>query len=245
MEIVVLIKQTIDMDQLKLNENSEPITENLPLKVDVLSKNAIEAAIQLKEKYSAHVTGIIFGTDKSTSAMKEAYAMGVDDGIIVTGYKRTEPSITASVLHDKIKNIEFDLIILGNQSSDSYSGLLGGMLATKLGIPIMSNAIGIEIKNENVEVTIEGDKYDFIEEAKKPCVISVAQEINTPRLPNVMQIMSAGKKKINIEESGAVYIDNINTLSNKAPKNDRKKIIYEEEDEGIDNVAKILKGVTR
>ena len=72
MEIVVLIKQTIDMDQLKLNENSEPITENLPLKVDVLSKNAIEAAIQLKEKYSAHVTGIIFGTDKSTSAMKEA-----------------------------------------------------------------------------------------------------------------------------------------------------------------------------
>ena len=41
--------------------------------------------MQLKEKNGGKVTGIIFGTEKSNSAMKEAYAMGVDEGFIITG----------------------------------------------------------------------------------------------------------------------------------------------------------------
>ena len=61
MDIAVLVKQTVDMDQIKLNDENEPIMDNLPLKMDILSKNAIEAAVQLKEKYGGKVTGIIFG----------------------------------------------------------------------------------------------------------------------------------------------------------------------------------------
>ncbi len=242
MDIIVLIKQTIDMDQIKLNDNNEIIKEDLPLKTDILSKNAIEAAVQLKEKYSGNVTGIIFGTEKSTSTMKEAYAMGVDDGYIIKGYEKSDPFITSKVLANKIKNIKSDLVILGNQSSDSYSGLLPGLLSSELNMNLLSNAIKIEIKDNNVDATIESENDEIIMECNLPAIISVAQEINEPRLPNVMKIMAAGRKKIDIEDTDIKYGDDDKILSDKAPENKRKKIIYEDEN-GIDEIAKILKVV--
>ncbi len=242
MDIIVLIKQTVDMDQIKLNDSNEAITENLPLKTDILSKNAIEAAVQLKEKYGGNVTGIIFGTEKATSSMKEAYAMGVDDGYIIKGYEKSDPLITSKVLSDKIKTIKNDLIILGNQSSDSYSGLLQGLLASKLNVSLLSNAIKIEINNGNVDVTTESENEDIIMESPLPAIISVAQEINEPRLPNVMKIMAAGRKNINIEDTDIKYGDDDKILSNKAPENKRKKIVYEDS-KGIDEIAKILRVV--
>ena len=242
MDIIVLIKQTIDMDQIKLNDSNEAITENLPLKTDVLSKNAIEAAVQLKERYGGKVTGIIFGTEKATSSMKEAYAMGVDDGYIIKGYERSDPFITSKVLSDKIKTIKNDLIILGNQSSDSYSGLLQGLLASELNMNLLSNAIKIEINGSNVDVTVESENEEITVESPLPAIISVAQEINEPRLPNVMKIMAAGRKNINIEKPDIKYEDDDKILSDKAPENKRKKIIYED-NKGVDEIAKILRVV--
>ena len=56
--------------------------------------------------------------------MKEAYAMGVDEGILITGYSENNPVLTAKVLAQKIKQLHYDLVILGNQSADSMSGMV-------------------------------------------------------------------------------------------------------------------------
>ncbi|MEM0140216.1 MAG: electron transfer flavoprotein subunit beta/FixA family protein [Ferroplasma sp.] len=242
MDIIVLIKQTVDMDQIKLNDQNEPIMEDLPLKMDILSKNAVEAAVQLKEKYTGNITGIIFGTERSTSTIKEAYAMGVDEGIVLTGYKKSDPMVTAAVLSTAIKKLKYDIIVLGDQSSDSYSGLLAGLLSSSLGINLVTNAINILIDGESANVTTEGETEDVTVSTSLPAVISVAQEINDPRLPNVMQIMKAGKKAITVEDGKAEYNDDSKIISDKAPESQRKKIIYED-DKGVDEIAKILKVV--
>ncbi|WP_337859876.1 electron transfer flavoprotein subunit beta/FixA family protein [Ferroplasma sp.] len=242
MDIAVLIKQTVDMDQIKLNDNNEPIMDNMPLKMDILSKNAVEAAVQLKEKYGGKVTGIIFGTDRSTSTMKEAYAMGVDEGTVITGYKKSDPMVTASVISCELNKSKYNIIILGDQSSDSYSGLLAGLLSSALGLNVITNAINIEINGETANVTVESESEDITVETNLPAIVSVAQEINEPRLPKVMQIMMAGKKNINIVEGKPEYKDDTKILSDKAPESQRKKIIYED-GKGIDEVAKILRVV--
>lgn len=242
MDIAVLVKQTVDMDQIKLNDENEPIMDNLPLKMDILSKNAIEAAVQLKEKYGGKVTGIIFGTEKSTSTMKEAYAMGVDEGTVIKGYQKSDPLVTAGVIAAELKKAKYDIIILGDQSSDSYSGLLAGLLASELDLNVITNAINIEVKDKIANVTMESENEDVTVETGLPAVVSVAQEINEPRLPKVMQIMMAGKKNINIVDGNPGYEDDTKILSDRAPENERKKIIYED-GKGIDEVAKILKVV--
>ena len=244
LNIVVLIKQILDIDQLKIDSSTgEPILQNVPLKVENLSKNAIEAAVQLKEKNGGKVTGIIFGTDKSGSAMKEAYAMGVDEGHLIQGYKGNNPALTANILSKKIKELgNVDCVILGNQSADSYTGLLPGMISNILGVPLLGNGSSIEADGEGFKIRRVLEEKDEIVRAQKPCVISVTQEINQPRLPPVLQIMAAGRKPINSSNAEDDSFETPKILSNRAPKSERKRQIFEDIEKGIAEITKVIKG---
>lgn len=240
--IIVLIKQILDIDQMKTNSTTgEPITEGVPLRIENLSKNAIEAAIRIKEKHGGKVTGIIFGSEQSTSAMKEAYAMGVDEGIVIKGYKNENPSVTAKVLSEKAKSLEYDMILLGNQSADTYTGLLPGKISNLLGIPLLGNAISIDPEEGGVKVTRVLEDHNVILKSPFPVVVSVSQEINEPRLPPVLQIIKAGKKEIKMEESSLTEASSITVISDRAPKSERKREIYEEADKGIPTLIRVIK----
>lgn len=231
---------------MKTDKNTgEPQTQNLPLRIENLSKNAIEAAVQLKEKFGGKVTGLIFGTDKSNAAMKEAYAMGVDDGVVITGYQENSPSLTAKVLSEKIKSMEHDIVILGNQSADTYTGVLPGMISTLLGEPLIGNSISIEPEDGQVKVTRVLEDHNVVITSALPAVISVAQEINEPRLPPVLQIMAAGRKPINTVQAAETAEPHVKVLSDRAPKSDRKREIFEDAEKGIPELVKAIKEVTR
>lgn len=244
--IAVLIKQIPDIDQMKTDQNTgEPLTQNLPLRIENLSKNAIEAAVQLKEKNGGKVTGIIFGTEKSNAAMKEAYAMGVDEGFVITGYRENSVSFTAKVLSEKLKSLEHDIVILGNQSADTYTGMLPGMLSSLLDEPLIGNAISIEPADGQVKVTRVLEDHNVVLSSKLPAVVSVAQEINEPRLPPVLQIMAAGRKPINTEQAADGEESGVKVLSDRAPKSDRKREVYEDPEKGIPELVKAIKEATR
>lgn len=240
--VIVLIKQILDIDQMKTDPSTgEPITQNIPLRIENLSKNAIEAAVRIKEKFGGKVTGIIFGTEQSNAAMKEAYAMGVDDGFVIKGYRGNNPTLTARVLAEKIKSLEYDMILLGNQSANTYTGLLPGKMSAILGLPLLGNAVSIEPKDGEVNVTRVLEDHNAVLGGKLPAIISVAQEINEPRLPPVLQIMAAGRKPINVEEASASDDSTIKAISNKAPRSDRKREIFEDVDKAIPEIAKVIK----
>ena len=48
--------------------------------------------------------------------MKEAYAMVVDEGFVITGYQEGNVALTAMVLATKISQIPHDIVLLVNQS---------------------------------------------------------------------------------------------------------------------------------
>ncbi len=244
--IVVLIKQIPDLELIKVNTSTgDPILEGVPYRFENLSKNAVETAVRIKEKNGGKITAVLFGTDKATQVMKEAYAMGVDEGYILTGYVDSNPRLTAQVLAEKIKQIPHDLVILGNQSADSMTGLLPGMISSLLNEPILSSAISIELNNRTVKISSGTENETLTMEAQMPAVVSVAQEINEPRFPSVMQIIAAGRKKINIEPAQIKSEPMSKIISNKAPKSDRKRIIFEDVDKGAQEVAKVIKEVNR
>ncbi|MGC8610566.1 MAG: electron transfer flavoprotein subunit beta/FixA family protein [Thermoplasmata archaeon] len=240
--IIVLFKQILDIDQMKIDEKTgEPITKNLPYKIEDLSKNAIEEAVRIKEKHGGKVIAITFGGEQATMSMKEALAMGADEGIILKGYKENNPSLTAEVLATKIKTMQYDLIIMGNQSADSYTGLLPGKLAVKLNLPLLGNAIKLELEGRKARITRSGDEMDYIIESELPAIVSVEQEINEPRLPPLVQIMMAGKKPTKVEEIKVNVNSSKKVISNKAPKSDRKRVIFEDIDKGVEEIAKVIR----
>jgi electron transfer flavoprotein beta subunit len=244
--IIVLIKQILDIDQMKTDPSTgEPIVQGVPFRIENLSKNAIEAAVRIKEKFGGKVTGIIFGSEQSTAAMKEAYAMGVDDGFVIKGYAGKNPSVTARVLSEKIKSLPYDMVILGNQSADTYTGLLPGKLSAILGIPLLGNAVSIEPGANEVKVTRVMEEQNAVLSSRLPALISVAQEINEPRLPPVLQIIKAGKKQITVEQTSVAVTSSVKILSNKAPRSDRRREVFEEVDKGIPTVVKVIKEAMR
>ncbi len=240
--IIVLIKQILDIDQMKTNPSTgEPITEGVPMRIENLSKNAIEAAVRIKEKSGGKVTGIIFGGEQSSSAMKEAYAIGVDEGIVIKGYKGKNPSVTAKVLSDKIRTLPYDMVILGNQSADTYTGLLPGKLSSLLNVPLLGNAVSIEPGEKEVKVTRVLEDHNVILKGNFPVIISVSQEINEPRLPAVLQIIKAGKREIKMEIATIQDSSSIKVLSDKAPKSERKKEVYEDPEKAIPVLTRVIK----
>lgn len=244
-DIVVLIKQMPDLEQVKPDPTTgEPQLKNVPLKLENLSENSVEEAVRLKEKYGGKVTAVIFGTEQSSAILKKAYAMGADEGYIITGFKGNNPSLTAKVLGEKIKALKHDIVILGNQSADSISGLLAGKVASYLGIPLLGNANSIEVDGSTVKLKRSLEENNLIVQASFPVVISVTQEINEPRLPPVMQIMQAGRKPINTEAS-TLAGRGVRVISNKAPKSERKKLIFEDMEKGIAEIAKVIREESR
>ncbi|MEM0138686.1 MAG: electron transfer flavoprotein subunit beta/FixA family protein [Thermoplasmatales archaeon] len=244
--IVVLIKQIPDLELVKVNQSTgEPILEGVPYRFENLSKNAVEEAVRLKEKNGGKVTAVLFGNEKGTQVMKEAYAMGVDEGYVITGYQEGNYSLTSKVLASKISQIPHDIVILGNQSADSMSGLIGGKISAILNIPYISNALKVELSGQKVRVMSSGEAENVEMEADLPAVVSVTQEINEPRFPPVMQIIQAGRKKINIEQSQVREESGIRVISRIAPKSERKRIIFEDLDKGAQEVAKVIREVAK
>ena len=101
MNIVVCIKQVPDTTEVKLDPKTGTlIREGIPSIINPDDKGALELALQLKDKYGAHVTVLTMGLPQADAALREALAMGVDRAILLTdrklggafeGYRRRSP----------------------------------------------------------------------------------------------------------------------------------------------------------
>ncbi|EQD79007.1 Electron transfer flavoprotein, beta subunit [mine drainage metagenome] len=241
-DIIVLVKQMPDLEQVKIDPATrEPLLKNVPRTIETLSEHAVEEAVRIKEKFKGKITAILLGNEQSSAIMKKAFAIGADEGIIIDGYEESNPANTARILASKIKEIKHDIVILGNQSADSITGLIPGMISSILKEPLLGNAGKIDIDGNKVKIMriLEEDNVEI--ESTMPAIISITQEINEPRLPPVMQIMAAGKKPIKAEKITPLYPKGTKLVSNRVPKSERKKLIFEDIDKGIPEIVKVLK----
>ncbi|MEM3832716.1 MAG: electron transfer flavoprotein subunit beta/FixA family protein [Thermoprotei archaeon] len=239
MKFGVLLKLSLDMSQIKLNEDGRPKIET-PLRVNDVDKNALEEAIRFKEKIGGKVTvlSIIKWGPRSVrerevrELIKSALAIGADEAYVIDDEKiyDTDPSVTAFVLAELIKKLGgFDIIFAGEGTIDSFSSQVPYRVAEILGIRSVGYARKIEIINNNT-FRVYCDYEDYIEvvEVNSPLLITVTQEINTPRLPTITQILAASRKpfvKWNLNDVGLSGIINVvNIVDMKPLKVERRGI---------------------
>lgn len=236
MRIVPLVKQVLDVDQVKTDPDGNVKTEGVPLKLSNYDKNAVEAAVRIREKNPGTEIVALATGPNIKEGVKEALAMGCDKAVIVnlSEFKGGDTLANSRVLAAAIKKIGgVDLIIGGEGSLDSYSGFMGPRLSARLGVPLVSYAVGLEIAGTMAKVksNVGGILEDF--EVPMPCVVTVSEEINQPRLPPLLQILQAGKKPIQewkLADLGLQPQDvgpagsGLMILKNQAPKMDRKRI---------------------
>lgn len=200
MEIIVLIKQVPDINEVKIDpETNNIIRQGIPSVINPFDKNAIEEALVQKEKHGGKVTVITMGPPQAAEALKECIAMGCDEVIHLSdaAFGGSDTLATSTALAAAIQKIgQYDLILCGKQATDGDTAQVGPETAEFLGIAQVTYAAAIEINGDTATIKREADCGYEILEVKMPVMISVTKIINEPRLPSIKGRMKANRAEV-------------------------------------------------
>ena len=207
MKILVTAKKVVDVELTIRVDNGAIVEDGLQYVINAWDESAVEAAVQLKENNGAETTLVSVGGGDNTDMIRRCYAMGIENGIHIedSALDKADSSIFARVMQKVYEKGDYDLVITGKQAQDTDGGQTGIILAEYLGLPCVSNIVGIEvIDDQHIKVSRSGDAGTEILDVTLPAVISVDVSINEPRLPQMRGIMMAKKKKIEVMDLAAL-----------------------------------------
>ncbi len=197
MNILSIIKQTLDTEEKFSIKQGQINEDGVEYIMNPYDEYAVEEAIKLKEEFGGEVTVITVGPSRAESALRTALAMGADKAIIVEDESLFGDEFTTSkILAAVVKNRSFDLILGGNMSIDNGAGQVGPRLAEELGIPYVTTITQLKIEGSKAKVVrdVEGDAETI--ELSLPFLATAQQGLNEPRYPSLPGIMKAKKKPI-------------------------------------------------
>ena len=201
MKIVVCIKQVPDTKGgVQFNPDG---TLNRAAMLTIMNpddKAGLEAALRIKDKFGAEVTALTMGLPKAEEVLREAMAMGADNGILVTDrvLGGADTWATSSTIAGALRNIDYDIIITGRQAIDGDTAQVGPQIAEHLGIPVISYAEDIKVDGDSVVVKRQFDDRYHMLKAKMPVLITALSELNDPRYMTPGGIFDAYKKDITV-----------------------------------------------
>lgn len=234
MKILTTVKKVVDVELTIHVEDGAIVEKGLQYVINAWDESAVEAAVQLKENNNAETTLVSIGGEDNIDIIRRCYAMGIENGIHVNDPALAEAdSFTyAKVLQKVFEKGNYDLVITGKQAQDTDNGQTGIILAEYLGLPCVSNVIGIEvIDDQHIKVSRLGDAGTEIVELELPAVVTVDVSINEPRLPAMRGIMMAKKKAIDVMDLAALGTS-YDEVGGTAPKSEIVEFIAQEKREG-------------
>ncbi len=208
MKIILCLKQVPDTEAtIKIGADQKSVVEaGIKFIMNPYDEFALEEALRIKEANgsgSIHVLSV--GPDRAKEVLRTAVSLGVDDvTLLQTTALGLDGLATAKVLAGKIKELGFDLILLGKEAIDDGSMQVGPMLAEFLGIPCITVVTKLKVDGDSVIAEREGDSGLEVLQAKLPCIITCQKGLNEPRYPSIRGVMLAKKKEIAVQ---AVQMD--------------------------------------
>ncbi len=206
LNIIVTAKQVMDpetpatayrVDRENKRVNSEA---RIAAVINGFDENGVEAALRIKDALKdVKVTVLSAGSAFTMDVMKKALSMGSDEMVLVQDpalENVSDSTITAKALAAAVKKIgSFDLIIAGRQASDWDNAQVPLGLAELLGVPCICLTRKVEVKGREVVCErVTGNVHEVIS-APLPAVVTVSNELGTPRYPTLRNIMAAARKQ--------------------------------------------------
>lgn len=211
MHVVVPMKQTVDLvEELELNEAGTDVDrEFLKFVSNEWDEQALEEALLLKEATGATVTVVGLDEVDVDNTLYSARAKGADSAVKLAG--DFEEGLTshqrAAILAEYLGGVEFDVVLIGVQSPEDLDGQTGVLLASRLGLPHVSVAIGVEAEGDELKVSQEfggGIVHELA--VTPPAVICVQAARQAPRYVPISRIRQA-QQEGGLEEVEAAEVE--------------------------------------
>ena len=199
MRIVVCIKQVPDTTEVRLDPvKNTLIRDGVPSIINPDDKAGLELALQVKASIpGSTLTVVSMGPPQAELALREALAMGCDEGILISdrAFGGADTWATSITIAGALKKQGYDLIIAGRQAIDGDTAQVGPQIAEHLNIPNVSYAEDIKVEGNTVIVKRQyEDRYHTVK-VQMPCLVTALGEMNTPRYMTPGGIFDAYRSK--------------------------------------------------
>ena len=198
MNIVVCVKVTPKIEQIKFDEVKKTIVrEGVENELNDADKNALEAALKLRDSVGGTVTVVSMGPPSFEAFLRLAVAMGADDAVLLSdrAFGGADTFATSRVLAAGIEKLKpFDLVLCGEASSDGSTEQVPPSIAGWLRIPHVSYVSEIGMAGDRFRVRREITDGHEVVEVGPPILASVQLGCNSPRFPDFRRKRWADKE---------------------------------------------------
>lgn len=215
LNMIICVKPVPDSrywEKLSLDPRTKTLRrEGIPIIISPMDKNAIEEALRIREERGGKVSVISMGPPNTTEVLAMAYAMGVDEAVLLSdrAFAGADTLATAFALACGIGKLgSVDLVLFGNESLDGSTGQVGPQVAEYLDMPSITRVEQIEFADDDtmrVKSRIEGGY--MVTEVKLPAALAVTKDINVPRLMPVFGALWATEKQTRVLSSTDCAVD--------------------------------------
>jgi electron transfer flavoprotein beta subunit len=193
---VVLVKQVPDTKNITGDAMTPEGTVNraaLPAIFNPEDLNALEMALQVRERHGGEVTVLTMGPPSAAEILRESLFRGADRVILLSDRKfaGADTLATSYALACAIRTLErahgaFDLVFSGRQAIDGDTAQVGPQTAEKLGIPQITYAESIaELEGASIVVQRALDHGTELVRCSLPCLLTVVSSANEARPASV------------------------------------------------------------
>ena len=177
LKLVTCIKQVPMVSELPWDAKKGTLKRELAEgMMNPACKQALEAALLVKNKHKAHITTITMGPPMAEEVLREAVAMGADRGILLSDSNMAggDTLATSYTLARAIEKecSDFDLILCGCYSNDSETAQVGPQLLEELNIPGVTFVDKFEIHGKIARMNRVVDNYLEVLEMDLPGLIT-------------------------------------------------------------------------
>ncbi len=204
---VVCIKQVPDTQKVTGEAMKEDGTINraaLPAIFNPEDRNALEAALAVKEAYGGTVTVVTMGLPAACAILREALMCGADKAYLVTDRKAagSDTLATSYILSQAVKTFKPDLVFCGRQAIDGDTAQTGPQIAEKLGFPAITYLEKLELEGDYAIATRDIGTGVETDRVCLPALFTVTDNFGELRPFDVKRVMKYKKAKAPVELGG-------------------------------------------
>ncbi|BEQ14627.1 electron transfer flavoprotein subunit beta/FixA family protein [Desulfoferula mesophila] len=196
--VLVCIKQVWEPESL-FNIQGAELRPRPPLrrKISSYDELALEEALRLKDRLPhTQVTALSVGPEPVVEALRRALGMGVDQAVhlIAPETPPPRPASLAAWIAAYAREQSFDLILTGVMSEDAMQGAVGPMLAVRLGLPLVTSVVSLEVAGGALKVKreMEGGRRQTMA-LPLPGLLTIQSGPAQPRYPTLSALLRAKK----------------------------------------------------
>jgi len=192
---IVLVKQVPDTKRITGQAMNDDGTVNRGALAAIFNPedlNALELALEIKDKFGGKVTVITMGLPAASEVLRESLYRGADEAVLVTDRRcaASDTLATSYILSCAVKKLDYDIVLCGRQAIDGDTAQVGPQLAEKLGITQVTYVEEVQKLNGQGLVAHRnmGNGWQEVQ-TTLPVLLTVIDTANEPRVGAARRLM--------------------------------------------------------